>query len=384
VIVVKLFEHEAKEIFREFKMPTPPGGVARTPEEAKAKTAEVGKPVVVKAQVLAGKRGKAGGIQFADTPDEAAKHAENILAMRINDLPVEAVLIEELLDIQQEIYAGITIDRNERKYVVIGSAAGGMSIEELAEESPEKIIKKYVDPTLGFQPYEAREMAIEMGFKGKQINGLASFFLKLWQIVKAYDVELTEINPLILTKDGRFLAADARLNVDDNALYRHKRLIEGIKRDPVEQNEREQLATENDMAYVELDGNIACICNGAGLTMATLDTVELYGGKASTFLDLGGGADAKRVEKGIEVAMMYSKVKAILVNIMAGITRCDDVANGILSARADGDITVPMVIRMVGTNEKEGQEILAEAGIPFVKTMEDAASKVVELVKEVA
>ncbi len=381
---MKLFEHEAKEIFREFKMPTPPGGVARTPEEAKAKTAEVGKPVVVKAQVLAGKRGKAGGIQFADTPDEAAKHAENILAMRINDLPVEAVLIEELLDIQQEIYAGITIDRNERKYVVIGSAAGGMSIEELAEESPEKIIKKDVDPTLGFQPYEAREMAIEMGFKGKQINGLASFFLKLWQIVKAYDVELTEINPLILTKDGRFLAADARLNVDDNALYRHKRLIEGIKRDPVEQNEREQLATEHDMAYVELDGNIACICNGAGLTMATLDTVELYGGKASTFLDLGGGADAERVEKGIEVAMMYSKVKAILVNIMAGITRCDDVANGILSARADGDITVPMVIRMVGTNEKEGQEILAEAGIPFVKTMEDAASKVVELVKEVA
>ncbi|MGY5854377.1 MAG: ATP-grasp domain-containing protein, partial [Candidatus Thorarchaeota archaeon] len=286
---MKLFEHEAKEIFREFKMPTPPGGVARTPEEAKAKTAEVGKPVVVKAQVLAGKRGKAGGIQFADTPDEAAKHAENILAMRINDLPVEAVLIEELLDIQQEIYAGITIDRNERKYVVIGSAAGGMSIEELAEESPEKIIKKYVDPTLGFQPYEAREMAIEMGFNGKQINGLASFFLKLWQIVKAYDVELTEINPLILTKDGRFLAADARLNVDDNALYRHKRLIEGIKRDPVEQNEREQLATEHDMAYVELDGNIACICNGAGLTMATLDAVELYGGKASTFLDLGGG-----------------------------------------------------------------------------------------------
>ncbi|MGY5875068.1 MAG: ADP-forming succinate--CoA ligase subunit beta [Candidatus Thorarchaeota archaeon] len=381
---MKLLEHEAKEIFRAFKMPIPPGGVARTPEEAKIKTIEVGKPVVVKAQVLAGKRGKAGGVQFANTPDEAVKHAENILGMRINDLPVEAVLIEELLDIQQEIYAGITIDRNERKYVVIGSAAGGMSIEELAEKSPEKIIKKHVDPTLGFQPYEAREMAIEMGFKGKQINGLASFFLKLWQIVKAYDVELTEINPLILTKDGRFLAADARLNVDDNALYRHKKLIEGIKRDPVEQNEREQLATEHDMAYVELDGNIACICNGAGLTMATLDAVELYGGKASTFLDLGGGADAKRVEKGIEVAMMYSKVKAILVNIMGGITRCDDVAIGILSARADGDITVPMVIRMVGTNEKEGQEILAEAGIPFLKTMEEAASKVVELVKEVA
>jgi len=381
---MKLFEHEAKEIFRAFKMPTPPGGFAKTPAEAKKRAEEVGKPVVVKALVLSGKRGKAGGVKFADTPEEAEKFAEEILAMRINDLPVEAVLIEEKLDIQQEIYAGITIDRNERKYVVIGSAAGGMSIEELAEESPEKIVKMHVDPSLGFQAYEAREMAIAMGFKGKQINQLGSFFLKLWNIVDAFDVELTEINPLIHAKDGRFLAADARLNIDDNSLYRHKDFIEKIKREPVEQNERERLATENDMAYVELDGNIACICNGAGLTMATLDAVSVYGGKASTFLDLGGGADAERVERGIEIAMMYSNVKAILVNIMAGITRCDDVAKGILSARDDGDIKVPLVITMVGTNEEEGQELLTKAGIPFLKTMEDAASKIVELAKEVA
>ena len=365
-------------------MPTPPGGVAMTPAEAKMRAAEVGKPVVVKAQVLAGKRGKAGGVKFADTPEEAEKFAKEILAMRINDLPVEAVLVEEKLDIEQEIYAGITIDRNERKYVVIGSAAGGMSIEELAVESPEKIIKMHVDPHLGFQPYEARDMAISMGFKGKQISQLGNFFLLLWRIVDAFDVELTEINPLILTKNGRFLAADARLNIDDNSLYRHKDIIEKLKREPVEQNEREKLATEHDMAYVELDGNIACICNGAGLTMATLDAVSLHGGKASTFLDLGGGADAERVEKGIEIALMYPKVKAILVNIMGGITRCDEVAKGILSAREDGDITVPLVIRMVGTNEEEGQELLNNAGIPFLKTMEDAASKVVELVKEVS
>ena len=381
---MKLFEHEAKDVFSEFGMPTPPGGVARTPEEARQRATEVGKPVVVKAQVLAGKRGKAGGVKFADTPEEAEKHAKEILAMRINDLPVEAVLVEEKLDIAQEIYAGITIDRNERKYVVIGSAAGGMSIEELAEESPEKIIKMHVDPFLGFQPYEARQMAIAMGFREKQINKLGGFFLKLWKIVESKDVELTEINPLILTKDGRFLAADARLNIDDNALFRHKTVIEGLKREPAEQNERERLATDHDMAYVELEGNIACICNGAGLTMATLDAVELHGGKASTFLDLGGGADAKRVEKGIEVALMYPKVKAILINIMGGITRCDEVANGILSARNDGDITAPIVIRMVGTNEEEGQRILSEAGIPFLKTMEEAASKVVELAKEVA
>lgn len=381
---MKLFEHEAKDIFRAYGMPTPPGGVAMTPEEAKKRAEEVGKPVVVKAQVLSGKRGKAGGVKFADTPEEAAKCAEEILAMRINDLPVEAVLIEEKLDIKQEIYAGITIDRNERKYVVIGSAAGGMSIEELAEESPEKIIKMHVDPALGFQPFESRDMVIAMGFGGKDINKLGSFFLKLWKIVEAYDVELTEINPLILTTDGRFLAADARLNIDDNSLYRHKDIIEKIKREPAEQNERERLATENDMAYVELDGNIACICNGAGLTMATLDAVSIYGGKASTFLDLGGGADAERVERGIEIAMMYPKVKAILINIMGGITRCDEVAKGILAARDDRDITVPLVIRMVGTNEEEGQEILNKAGIPFLKTMEEAAEKVVELAKEAA
>lgn len=382
MIYMKLYEHEAKDIFRSFQMPTPPGGVARTPEEAKKSAAEVGKPVVVKALVLAGKRGKAGGVRFADTPDEAKKLAKEILSMRINDLPVEAVLVEEKLEIQQEIYAGITVDRNERKYVVIGSAAGGMSIEELAEENPEKIIKRYIDPDIGLRPYEAREMAIKMGFRGKDINKLAGFFLRLWEIVKTHDIELTEINPLILTKDGRFLAADARLNIDDNALFRHKKLVEGLQREPAEQNERERMATQEGMAYVELDGDIACICNGAGLTMATLDAVSLYGGKASTFLDLGGGADAERVEKGIEIAMKYDPVKAILVNIMGGITRCDDVANGIVSARRDGDITVPLVIRMVGTNEKEGQEILAKAGIPFLKTMEEAAQKVVSLVEE--
>lgn len=381
---MKLFEHEAKDIFRAFGMPTPPGGVAETAEDAGKRATEVGRPVAVKAQVLAGKRGKAGGVKFADTPEEATKAAKEILGMRINDLPVEAVLVEEKLDIAQEIYAGITIDRNERKYVVIGSSAGGMSIEELAEESPEKIIKKHVDPLLGFQPFEARQMAIDMGFEGKQINKLARFFLTLWNIVEAHDVELTEINPLILTKDGRFLAADARLNIDDNSLYRHKELLQELKRKPKEQSERARLAAENDMAYVELDGNIACICNGAGLTMATLDAVALHGGKASTFLDLGGGADAERVERGLEIAMMYSKVKAALVNIMGGITRCDEVARGIVAAREEQDITVPLVIRMVGTNEKEGQEILVKAGIPFLKTMEEAASKVVELVKEVA
>jgi succinyl-CoA synthetase beta subunit len=243
---------------------------------------------------------------------------------------------------------------------------------------------RHVDPNLGFQAYEAREMAIAMGFRGKQIAQLSSFISTLWNIVNAFDVELTEINPLILTTDGRFLAADARLNIDDSSLFRHKDFIQKIKREPLEQNERERLAAENDMAYVELEGNIACICNGAGLTMATLDTVFLYGGRASTFLDLGGGSDAQRVKRGIEIALMYPKVKAILVNVMGGITRCDEVAKGIVSARRDGDITVPMVIRMVGTNETEGRNILDEAGIPFLKTMEEAASKVVELVKEVA
>ncbi len=381
---MKLFEHEAKDIFRAYGLPTPPGGLARTPEEAATRAREIGKPVVVKAQVLAGKRGKAGGVKFADTPSGAETAAREILAMRINDLPVEAVTVEEKLDIAQEIYVGITIDRNERKYVLIGSAAGGMSIEELAVEHPEKIIKHHVDPDLGLSGYEARNMAIDMGFKGKQIGPLADLFMKLWSIVEAHDVELTEINPVILTKDGRFLAADARLNIDDNALYRHKKLLESIKREPIEQNAREKLADQHGMAYVELEGNIACICNGAGLTMATLDAVSLYGGRASTFLDLGGGADAERVQKGIEIALMYPKAKAILVNVMGGITRCDEVAKGIVAARKEKNTEVPMVIRMVGTNEEEGQRILTDAGIAFVKTMEEAAGMVVQLVKEAA
>ncbi len=380
---MKLLESEAKDIFRAFNLPTPLGNVAKTPEEAKSRAREIGKPVAVKAQVLAGKRGKAGGIKFANTPDEAENAAREILAMRINDLPVEAVLVEEKLDIQQEIYLGITVDRNERRYVVIGSSAGGMSIEELAVQSPEKIIKMYVDPLLGFQTYEAREMAIAMGFKGKMMSSLTSVILSLWSIADSYDAELTEINPLILTKDGRMLAADARLNVDDSALYRHKKLTDGLRREPIEQNAREKLAAEHDMAYVELDGDIACICNGAGLTMATLDAVALHGGKASTFLDLGGGADAERVKKGIEIALMYPKVKAVLVNIMGGITRCDEVAKGIVGAREEKGLRVPTVIRMVGTNEEQGQEILNKAGIPFLKTMEEAAERVVQLAKEV-
>jgi succinyl-CoA synthetase beta subunit len=310
--------------------------------------------------------------------------ARQILGMKISDLPVETVLVEEKLDIQQEIYIGITVDRNERKYVIIGSAAGGMSIEELAVQSPEKIVKMYVDPMLGFQSYEAQEMAVAMGFPSKMVRSVTGFILGLWNVADAYDAELTEINPLILTKDGRLLAADARLNIDDSALYRHKKLIEGIKRKPAEQNERERLAAENDMAYVELDGNIACICNGAGLTMATLDAVALHGGNASTFLDLGGGADAERVKKGIEIALMYSNVRAILVNIMGGITRCDEVAKGVVAARQEKGVDVPMVIRMVGTNEKQGQDILSSAGIPFLKTMEEAAERVVRLTKEAA
>lgn len=344
----------------------------------------IGRPVVVKAQVLAGKRGKAGGVKFANTPEEAAQAAELILGMRISDLPVNSVLVEEKLDIMQEIYAGITVDRNERKYVVIGSASGGMSIEELAAEHPERIIKRHIDPSSGLNGYEAREMAIEMGFKGRQISALADFFTRLWSVVESYDAELTEINPLILTKDGRFVAADARLNIDDNSLFRHKDILQKISRPPMEQNERERLASEHGMAYVELDGDIACICNGAGLTMATLDAVAFYGGRASTFLDLGGGSDAERVQKGIEIALKYPRVRAILVNVMGGITRCDEVAKGIVAAREKLNIRVPMVIRMVGTNEVEGQKILEDAGIAFLKTMEDAASRVVKLVKEVS
>lgn len=378
---MKLFEYEAKQIFSQNGLPIPKGIVAKTPDEAEEAARAIGGPVVVKSQVLVGGRGKSGGIKFADTPEEAKKIAEQLLNMKIKGLPVEALLIEQKLDVADEIYAGITVDRARRKYVAITSAEGGVNIEEVAATAPEKIIKREIPPEWGLLPYISREMAKAIGLKGKQINALSNFLSTLWKIADNYDAELIEINPLIITKDNKFYAADARLLIDDNSLFRHKSFEERLEKGTTELNERELEALEHDMSYVELDGDVGIIGNGAGLVMATLDAVSMYGGKPANFLDVGGGAEADRMEVAIRIVLSNPNTKVLFINILGGITKCDEMAKGILAARDRVGIKKPMVIRLVGTNEEEGQKILKEAGIEVLTTLDDAAMKAVELAK---
>ncbi|MHA2427994.1 MAG: ADP-forming succinate--CoA ligase subunit beta [Candidatus Hermodarchaeia archaeon] len=379
---MRLFEYEAKEAFRQAGIPLPPSGIATTPAEAAKVAKELACPVVIKAQVLAGGRGKAGGIKFAKTPAEAKSKAAEILKMTIHGHPVQRVLVEKRLDIQQEIYVGITIDRSRRQPVVICSAMGGVDIEQVAEEHPDKIARFWTDPVLGLRDFEARQIAKNAGFEGRAMLQVAGFLLRLWQVFIKNDAELTEINPLIVTADGTFIAADARLNVDDNSLFRHKALAERVSKGISEQTELERRAQEHGMTYVELQGNIGIIGNGAGLVMATMDAVKYYGGSPANFLDVGGGATADRMFNALEIVISHPDVKTVFINILGGITRCDEMARGIVDAQKTLPRKVPIVIRMIGTREKEGAEILEAANIPFLNSMDAAAKRVVEHVQE--
>ncbi len=375
---MRLFEYEAKEAFRQVGLPLPPSGLATTADEVAKITKQLGGPVVIKAQVLAGGRGKAGGIKFANTAQEAKAIAAELLKLRIHDYPVQRVLVEQRLDIQQEIYLGITIDRARRRPVAICSSMGGVDIEQVAEEHPEKIARFWVDPILGLRDFEARNIAKNAGFEGKAMVTVAGLLLKLWQVFIRSDAELTEINPLIKTTEGEYIAADARLNVDDNSLYRHKSLAERVSSGISEQTELEQRAQEQGMTYVELDGNIGIIGNGAGLVMATMDAVMYYGGKPANFLDVGGGASAERMRQALNIVLSHPAVKAVFVNILGGITRCDEMARGIVEAQKKFPGDIPIVIRMIGTREKEGAAILEAANMPFLGSMDEAAKRVVE------
>jgi succinyl-CoA synthetase beta subunit len=379
---MRLFEYEAKEAFRQVNMPLPPSGLATTPEEAEKITSELASPVVVKVQILAGGRGKAGGIKFANTASEAKSIAADLFQMTIHDHPVHRVLIEKQLDIQQEIYLGITIDRSRRRAVVICSAMGGVDIEQVAEEHPERISRLWVDPILGLRDFEARQVVKDAGFDGRLMLQIAGILLKLWQVFVQNDAELTEINPLIVTKDGDVLAADARLNVDDNALFRHKALAERVSAGISERTELEQRAQKLGMTYVELEGNIGIIGNGAGLVMATMDAVKYYGGAPANFLDVGGGATADRMHQALDIVLSHPDVEAVFINILGGITRCDEMARGIVEAQKSVPRKVPIVIRMIGTREKEGAEILEKATIPFLNSMDAAAKRVVTQAKK--
>lgn len=380
---MKLLEYEAKEVFKRYGIPLGMSAVAKTPSEAKDAATIIGKPVVVKAQVGVGGRGKAGGIKPADTPAQAYEVAKRILGMKIKDLTVRKVLIEERLRIQHEIYLGAIIDRAARCYTILASSEGGMNIEEVADKSPEKIVRHNVDPLRGFRSYHANEVAKRLGYGGKSMQQLSDILQRLYRVAYEMDAELTEINPLVETAEG-FIAADARLNVDDNALYRHKELeAKYLESFEGELTPREMEARAMDLTYVELSGDIGIIGNGAGLTMATLDTVMLYGGKASNFLDLGGGATPDRIGKAVEFVLRDKRVKALFVNVLGGITRCDDTANGIIEARKKLGDNKPIVVRMMGTNEEEGKRLLHSAGIETNDTMEDAAQKAVHLAREV-
>lgn len=378
VFPTRFFEYEAKSVFERYGIKVPKRGYVTTPKEAKKLAKEIGCPVALKVQILAGGRGKAGGIKFASTPSEAEELARVMLATKIQGLDVHGILVEEKINIDHEYYLGVTIDRSRRMPVALASSMGGMDIEEVAKGSPEKVIRRYVDPLVGMSDFEARILAKEVGFTGKKMLEVSRIILTLWRIMREYDAELVESNPFVETKDGGFVAADARLNVDDNAIYRHKELESRIETTG-ELNKREADAREAGMSYVELAGEVSIIGNGAGLVMATLDMVDLYGGRPSNFLDVGGGADSERMTKALQIVSSHPNAKVILINILGGITRCDDMARGIVDARKRVGINIPLVVRMVGTNEIEGKQILNKAQIEVLDTMEEAAKKAVEL-----
>jgi len=378
---MKLFEYEAKSILAKYGIPTPIGGLATNVSQAREIAAKLKPPFAIKAQVLVAGRGKAGGILFADSIPEVQKATEKLLSMRIKGVPVRSVWIEEKIQIKKELYFGVTIDRFNRSYVAIASAVGGMEIEEIVAKAPEKVVKLMINPQHGFRSFHACQIARKMKYSGKQLSTLGKIFESLYRVGMDYDAELIEMNPLAETFDRKFVATDARIIIDDNALFRHKeyqkRLLEGKS----EFTPQELEAIENDLAYVKLDGNIGVIGNGAGLVMATLDTIQYYGGKAANFLDVGGGATSQKIAAALNIVLSDRNVKALFINILGGITRCDEVALGILKAKEKIGATKPMVIRLVGTNEEKGKRILIESGIHVLESMEEAAQKVVEISK---
>jgi succinyl-CoA synthetase beta subunit len=378
---MKLLEHEAKIILTKYGIQTPNGGLAKNPDQAREVATEIKPPFVVKAQVLVAGRGKAGGILFADSPAKVENIANKLLNMRIKGIPVRSLRIEEKMQVKKELYFGITIDRARRSYVAIASEAGGMEIEDVAAKTPEKILKTFINSQFGFHPFHARQIAKKVGYVGRGISELGRIFEKLYHVCMDYDAELIEMNPLAETVDGKFMATDARMIVDDNALFRHpefqKRMLEGEG----ELTPQELEAIKNGLAYVKLEGSIGVIGNGAGLVMATLDTIQYYGGQPADFLDVGGGAPSEKIAAALRIVLSDPNVTALFINILGGITRCDEVAKGILEVREEVEAGKPMVIRLVGTNEQEGKRMLTEAGIHVLESMEEAAQKVIKIAK---
>lgn len=376
---MKIHEYQAKEIFAKHGVPIPAGRVARTVDEVEAIAREVAIPVVVKAQVHVGGRGKAGGIKVAKTPEEARTVAQQIIGMDIKGLKVEEVLVEAACDIKEEYYIGITTDRAARRNIVMVSAAGGIDIEEVAATEPEKIAKLHLDPAIGLQDFQIRQLAYNAKLPPAAAKGIGPFLKALFKVYAELDCSLAEINPLVLTGDGTLVAADAKINIDDNALFRHKDLAqyqEAQEEDPIEAE-----AHKRGLTYVRLEGDIGIIGNGAGLVMTTLDVVQREGGKPANFLDIGGGAKAEVVRTAVDTVLLDKNVKGIFFNIFGGITRGDEVAKGLLEAMGSLDIKVPIVVRLTGTRAAEGLALLEGSPLTPAATMQEGARKIVALAK---
>ncbi|MCU1293966.1 MAG: succinyl-CoA synthetase (ADP-forming) beta subunit [Bryobacterales bacterium] len=383
---MKIHEYQAKAILAGHGVPVPRGEVAYTVEEAEAAAKKIGGSVVVKAQIHAGGRGKGGGVKIAKSAEEAAEIAKHMIGMTLvthqtgpEGRVVQRLLIEETLPIERELYLGIVLDRATGRSVFMASKAGGMEIEEVAASTPELILKEELIPGTPLQPFQARKLAFGMGIPAPLVNAAAGAMVALSKAYDAIDGSLAEINPFILTKDGKVYALDAKINIDDNALYRHKDLLE--LRDLNEEDPLEVEASRFGLNYIKLDGNIACMVNGAGLAMATMDIIKYAGGQPANFLDVGGGANKEQIKNAFRILLSDTSVKAVLINIFGGILRCDTLANGVVSAATELGIKIPIVIRMEGTNVELGQKILKESGFNFTVAdgMKDAAEKVVRL-----
>ena len=374
---MKLHEYQSKRLFAAHGVPIPRGDVATTPEEARRIAQELGAPVIVKSQVLVGGRGKAGGIRLAQTPEQAESVARDILALEIKGLPVRKVLVDEAADIRQEIYLGLVVDRAARRTVMMASSEGGVEIEEVARTNPRAIKKVTLDPFLGLRTYQTILLAKEIGLAGGHFQAFDSIARGLYGAYLACDASLAEINPLVVTGKGELLAVDGKMVLDDNGLFRHADLAQ--MRDVDEETSAEREAREGGLSYVQLDGQIGCMVNGAGLAMATMDIIKHFGGSPANFLDIGGGARAERVATALRLILADPNVKAVLFNIFGGITRCDEVARGILVAFEEVRPAVPLVARLVGTNEVEGCAILEAAGYRLITatTLAEAAQKAV-------
>jgi succinyl-CoA synthetase beta subunit len=384
---MKIHEYQAKEIFRRFGVPTPRGEMVASPDQAREVAKKLGTPVVVvKAQIHAGGRGKAGGVKLARSADEAAQLASKILGMTLvtpqtgpGGRVVKRLLVEEGLDIKRELYLSILVDRAVEAPVIMASAAGGMEIEEVARENPAAILREPIRPAVGLQPYQVRKLAFGLGLGADMVKVAAPFLQSLYRAFLETDASLAEINPLIVTGDGRLIALDAKMTFDDNALDRHKDIAE--LRDLDEEDPLEVEASRYKLNYIKLDGTVGCMVNGAGLAMATMDIIKLAGGSPANFLDVGGGANAEQVKNAFKILTSDPEVKGVFINIFGGILRCDVLASGVVAAARDLNLKLPVVVRMEGTNVEKGREILRDSGLAFTvaEGMKDGAEKIVRL-----